>query len=795
MPDFSEFAKTIWKLHYQTVDKDGSVEESPSQVISRICNAYSQEKMDKKLCEKLYKLQMNRYFSFNSPVYYNLGTGYKQNLAACFVGDIEDSLDSIGEWNKIAMLVFQTGAGIGLPIWKLRSFGASLGDGGKKNMIREDDAGNMFFAGPASSGSVSYMRIFDAAGQTVKSANKRRAAIMMTMMDSHPDLLKFIEVKTGDERVYHQNMNLSVLCTDKFMKAVQEDKEWELKWNGSLYKTLPAKNLMKQIAEAAWDWADPGVLFYDTINRDNLAPSMGPIECTNPCGEQPLHPNTTCNLGSINLYQLAKTMKLKKDKLEEGEIKRFLDRIGEIVVTITPFMDKNIDICEYPHKVFEENSKKIRNLGIGLSGLAEMLAYLRIPYTSSEGRELAKLIMARMTISAWIASYSLSEKEGCAPIFKRKESRDAYKNMLERYSKSIKHNGWTRFSADVRAELETDLQLLSKLTAEDKFPRNTSVTTVAPTGNTGLAFDSGTTGCEPIFALAYKRRITQEDGSYKEVTITDPEFKQALEEYGITLAPSKIIAAEGKVGKLTLPRTLREVFATSSEIDWRERIAMQAALQTFCTSAISSTINLPSSTTKDEVEDIIVEAYRSGCKGITLFRQGCKIEGILSTSNAQANKDFERPIVMSGSTFKTKMIDAQGHPFNMYITVNEDQYGKPKEVFVNAGGVGTRASASMVALGKLMSGMLQMNEGDIDKIISALQGVKSDDSGRVWLSTTDTKPVNALSMEDCIAKVLQKYHKGYIEEATITECPKCGSESIRRESGCITCASCGWSRC
>ena len=772
---FSKMAKYIFKLHYQRKDVEGEyLEHSPEDVFLRIKRAYmlSDVTFSNTQLDDLFKLQMEQKFSFNSPTYYNLGIQEKPNLAACYVSDLDDHMLDIGDRLMKSMLIFKSGAGVGLPIWRLRPEFASLGDGGR-NIVRTKSG-----ASEGSSGCLSFMELFDKAGEVIKAAGKRRAAIMMVMMCWHPECLNFIKIKSGDKRDKFLNMNLSVGCTDKFMTAVADDKMWNLEWAGRTWETLPARELLGVIAGNAWATGDPGVLFMDTINKQNLVPTLGDIEATNPCGEQPLNPNTSCNLGAINLYKL----------YEKGQsTNSLLANVSSMTHKIMPFLDANIKIAGYPSKEFRENSMYACNTGLGIMGLASLLARHGIPYGSSRALELSSSIMEEITLSAW--EWGVFRNVERAPCFEEKDNQDALKRVVTQYSAMSDHN-------------KDRWDLLLTNFEKGMYPSNASVSTVAPTGSTGLAFDSITGGCEPIFALSYKRTIREQENTAT-FTIIDDSLHKALEEKDIELTKEmeETISKEGSIENTSLPDAIKEVFKTAHQIPWQARVSMQAALQEFCTSGVSGTVNLPESATVEDIGRVYETAYAKGCKGITVFRDKCWVQGVLNVgSKPKITKErTERLSVLKGRTFKGSLSNSEGSKKNVYVTANEDEDTSPIEVFIQVGNAGSVEAAYNQALGRLISDMLQSGMS-VDRIIKRMVDIRSNEVGFCYLTNHDSKPVSAHSVPDLVAKFLRR---AYVDTKEIVEdsgmkCPSCGRNTYKRTpDGCKECNNpdCGLRNC
>jgi len=781
---YSPQALFIHELHYQARDnKSQLVEKSPSDVFNRIGNAYLKHGVPKKIIKSFKELSADQIAVLSSPIYYNLGITENPILAACFVSDLKDSMVDIGKTWATCLLIFKAGAGVGIPIWHLRPEGASLGDGGLE------------IAGPSgSSGPNSFMTAYHNAGDIVMAAGKRRAAILCSMMCWHPDVEKFISIKApGPNRDKYTNMNLSVLCTDEFMRKVREKAEWNLAWEDKIWSTTRADLLLKKMAHHAWQTGDPGILFYDRINMDNFAPQLGPMDTTNPCGEQPQNPNTSCNLVANNLYAMFKKYEIRKEAHRKEAIRK---RVNESVKVLMPLANANVDLSHYPTPEFTENSRYMRNTGVGLLGFAEGLAHLGIPYASEKGRDIAMAVMEEITLAAYEWSLEESKKSGPAPCFEDIQGQDAFQKIMNRYLEHAKEQN--KRTAGQIGHVER-WEAIIKEAEKGHYPRNASVSTIAPNGNTGVAFDAWTGGAEPIYALHYERSIRERElNQTKKIVLTDPEFLAALKERGINLPIETIVEAKGRAGGLPIPEDLKEIFATSHEIHWKDRVNMQAAFQLFCTSGISGTVNCPEETTEEDVMQIYQYAHEKGCKGITIFRDNCMVRGILDAAGRrQELPKYKRPPILHGMTLKAKLYGEAGHR-NAYITINSDSYGRPVEAFIQVGNSGSTENAANQATGRMISGGLQMGV-PVENVIKSHLGIRSAENGRVMLDNTDKKPVAVSSMQDLIAQFLRRQ---FVDKVEITledggmECPMCKHLTlIDRGDGCPECSHCDFKSC
>jgi ribonucleoside-diphosphate reductase alpha chain len=495
------------------------------------------------------------------------------------------------------------------------------------------------------------------------------------------------------------------------------------------------------------------------------------------CGEQTLNRDTSCNLGAINLHALASMNGYQHLQNSRSD---FLSLVSGVAREVLPFLDMNVDITSYPDERFENNSKFARNVGLGISGFGEMLAYASIPYDSLLAQTVGEQIMQELTLSAWEWGCSAAKTLGHAPCFDVQENQDAYKRVMQHYS-SLEGADTERWGRLIEAA------------DAGTFPRNSNVTTIAPTGNTGFAFDTGTGGCEPIFALAYKKEVT----GGKTLHMFDTEFEKYVKDHDLDISMDDVVAAHGRADKLDkLPDEGKQVFRTAREIGWQERVRVQAALQKFCTSAISSTVNLPEETPVETVLDIYKLAYKMGCKGITLYRPGW-VQGVMTTGGEKRlGKKPKRPIRLSGDTFKIKLA-MSGREHKVYVTINQDTEGDPVEVFVNIGDSGSELQAWAQALGRLISLGLQVGIKP-GLIVKHVIGIHGSMYGWTRLSEEDEKPISIKSGPAVVGHLIKRHYvdkEEAIEEIGADLCPQCQARAfVADRDGCWHCKNCDYSR-
>lgn len=690
------------------------------------------------LKQKFFHIMDKLEFLPNSPTLMNAGRELQQ-LSACFVLPIPDSMEGIFDAVKNAALIHKSGGGTGFSFSRLRP---------KNDVVRS--------TGGVASGPVSFLKVFNSATEAVKQGGTRRGANMGILRVDHPDILDFITCKQDNQEI--TNFNISVGITEAFMKAVETDEEYDLinPRTNEAVRRLRARDVFSLIVESAWKNGEPGIVFLDRINRANPTPKLGEIESTNPCGEQPLLPYESCNLGSINLSKF----------VEQGTVN--WDRLRDVVHTAVHFLDNVIDANRYPLPEIETMTKGNRKIGLGVMGFADMLIKLGIPYNSEEALSMAEKVMGFIQHEGRAASIALAQERGSFPNFQGSI-----------YDKS-------------------------------GVPgiRNATITTIAPTGTISLIAGTSS-GIEPLFAVAYTRTVMDND----QLVEVNPLFEAVAKERGF-YSPElmRTVAAQGTVAHIKeIPDDVRRVFVTAHEISPAYHVRMQAAFQKYTDNAVSKTVNLPNAATTDDVAEVFWQAYREGCKGVTVYRDGSRSGQVLSVKpkkteaevagqlsgsceNAQPQATVRpRPPVTYGRTIRIPT--AHG---NMYVTINEDEYGIC-EVFAQTGKSGGDAAANNEAIARLISIALRAGIPPED-IIKQLRGIRS--STPVWFNGG-----LVLSGPDGIAIALEQYlhYKRTGKEMTkittavdlaapVGECPDCGGP-LQHEEGCTICHQCGYSKC
>ncbi len=587
-------AVMVLAARYLKRDENRRIIETPSQLFRRVAHAmadvdtkYGANDADvRKTEEEFYQLLVKSEFMPNSPTLMNAGLDLGQ-LSACFVLPVGDSMEEIFDAVKYQALIHKTGGGTGFSFSRLRP---------KGDLVKSTSG--------VASGPVSFMKVFDAATAEIKQGGKRRGANMGILRVDHPDILDFIMLKEREGIL--TNFNISVAVTDKFMEAVKNNSDYELlnPRNHTIAGKLNARAVWNLIVTMAWKTGDPGVIFIDKINasESNPVPSIGPVESTNPCGEQPLYPYDSCNLGSINL---AKMVKEDRDNVEVD-----WQKLRETIWKCTHFLDNVIDANKYPIPEIEAMSKKVRRIGLGVMGWADLLIEMNIAYNSKEALKLAESIMKFISDEGRKASGELAKQRGSFPEFEN----------------SIwKKRGYAAM-------------------------RNSTVTTIAPTGTISIIAGCSQ-GIEPLFAIAYKRNVSESLG-YSLVEV-NPLFEQrAMEEGYYSEELMQKIQKSWSIHQISeIPETDKRVFVTSHDISPEWHVRMQAAFQKYTDNAVSKTINFPYTATPHDVEKAYLLAYDTGCKGITIFRDQSRVNQVITTveklDNGDQNNGLESPLTVA----------------------------------------------------------------------------------------------------------------------------------------------------
>jgi len=837
-PQLTPTGEYIARNNYLKRDDNGQVCETPKEMFWRIAHniasadlLYGSKLEMERTREEFYYLLSSLEFVPNTPTLAN-AAGKLQQLSACFVLPIEDNMDSIGRTLWQTMMIHKTGGGTGFSFSRLRPRGS---------IVRS--------TGRTSSGAIYFMWMYADATDRVQQGGYRRGANMGVMQINHPDILRWMTIKSVESII--NSFNLSVGITDEFMKQVEKDSlfapeglkpqeeeisevvnaiqtvlrnpdlnfgdrvlafEKEVDRLRSLLEAkepeegyglinpdtkqvevrLNARKVFELIGRIAWEKGDPGVIFIDRINKDNPTPQLGPIEATNPCGEQPLLPYESCNLGAINLSRMVKVG-------EAGSLEIDYERIKEMVTKAVHFLDNVIDMNHYPLAEIDEMTKGNRKVGLGVMGWAGMLVQLGIAYNSQEAYRLAEEVISFIRGAARETSCKLAKIRGVFPNFKG--------SIYDSQSPHFK--------------------------GEALLLRNAALTTIAPTGTTSMLADVNS-GIEPFFALCYKKNIVNGD----QVETLNPYFVQVAQEKGFWSEElvEKVKNNKGSVRGLSeIPEEVQKIFPIAADISTQDHILMQAAFQRGgVDNAISKTINMPSDATVENVIEAYRLAYEEGCKGVTIYRDQSRKKQILITEQSKeiqttvgvTAKDGEalkpRPVKVEGATYKIET------PLgNAFITVNHDAAGNPFEVFITIGKAGSEVAAMAEGLGRMISTTLRFGNHlppieRAKEIIEQLRGIGGARS--VGFGANRVR-----SLPDAVAKAIG-IHFGLIEYGTgiseqvkqngefkISEtpseslevktnqiplfnrhkdiCPGCGEATLIFEEGCKKCYTCGYSEC
>jgi len=737
--DLKENALHVLKRRYLKKDKQGNIIETPVEMFRRVARAIASAEIiyepeaDAGIWEdKFYQLMASLEFLPNSPTLMNAGRELGQ-LSACFVLPIEDSMESIFEAVKNTALIHKSGGGTGFSFSRLRP--------------ERDRVGS---TGGIASGPVSFMRAFDVATDVIKQGGTRRGANMAILSVYHPDIISFITSKENLTAL--TNFNISVAVTAGFMEAVKANNDYELlnPHTGVAIGNLNAREVFDKIVSLAWQTGDPGIVFIDRINEGNPTPHLGSIESTNPCGEQPLLPYESCNLGSINLSKMLQS--------KNGAVVVDYSRLAGVVITAVRFLDNVIDVNKFPLSEIEEMTKKTRKIGLGVMGFADMLIQMGIPYNSEEALTVASDIMGFIDEEARKASVKLAEERGAFPAFEG----------------SI---------YDIAGGLKI---------------RNASRTTIAPTGTLSLIAGCSS-GIEPLFALSYTRNIL--DGT--RMIEVNPHFEATARQGGYYSEElMKQLASGAHLSDIDdIPEESKRLFVAAHEIDTNWHVKMQAAFQRNTDNAVSKTVNFPKDAKKEDIARVYVMAYEEGLKGITIYRDGSREGQVLTTGQTDTPAEVavlsprKRSRRTSGATEKVNT--GCGH---LYVTVNSDELGIC-EVFSHLGKAGGCASAQLEATCRLIS--LALRSGvKVSSVAKQLKGIRCPS-----IAWEEGKSI--LSCADAIASVLERYIKsdenrsekdvkpvqdyGLVKNIA-GQCPDCGSVLVFQE-GCFICPGCGYTKC
>lgn len=688
------------------------------------------------------------------------GTGRDVTLFNCFVlGTIPDAMDGIFNALREAALTLQRGGGIGQDFSTIRPRGAPV-------------AG----VGATASGPVSFMDVWDAMCRTIMSAGSRRGAMMACLRADHPDIEEFIAAKQTPGRL--TSFNLSVLVPDALMAAVKADAEWNLVFEGRVWRSLPARALWARIMRATYDGAEPGVIFIDRINRENNLAYCETISATNPCGEQPLPPYGACLLGSVNLAKLVRDPFGENPRLD-------LAALEGLTATAVRMLDNAITVSRFPLEAQRHEAMTKRRIGLGVTGLADALIFCKTRYGTPESLALVRQWLQTLSHAAYRASALLAREKGAFPLF----DKHAY---LERPHIAA-------LPDDIRAAIAAH------------GIRNGLLTSIAPTGTISLLAGNVSSGIEPVFAFEYTRKVLGADGSRDAWQVSDYALRRFREKFGAHAA-------------------LPEYFVTAQTLAPEDHLAVQAAAQPFIDSAISKTINLPAAISFDDFTHVYADAWALGCKGCTTFRPSPVRGSVLATeapapvpSENEAEPELplplpdprpdhdphkggvvymtrplERPAALPGRTYKIKWQDSD-HAF--YITINDverDGRVRPFEIFINSKNM--EAYAWALALTRMISAVFRRG-GDVSFVVDELKAI-FDPRGGQWAGgryvPSLLAAIGGVIEQHMIAIGFLDRRAGPVPDeggGQARFCPRCGDGGLVRQEGCDSCFSCGYSRC
>jgi ribonucleoside-diphosphate reductase alpha chain len=767
----SENARTVLERRYLKKDNQGAPVETPEEMVARV--AYNIALADGlyygaipevvlRGAETFYAMISSLEFLPNSPTLMNAGRELQQ-LSACFVLPVEDSMDSIFDAVKHTALIHKSGGGTGFSFSRLRP----------KNDVVKSTKG-------ISSGPISFMTVFDAATETIKQGGTRRGANMGILRVDHPDVMDFISCKAKNDRL--NNFNISIALTEEFMKAVEADADYSLvnPHSKQAEGTLKAREVFEKMVDSAWKNGEPGMIFIDRINRDNPTPKIGAIESTNPCGEQPLLPYESCNLGSINLLTMLAG--------ENGSTRIDYDRMKKTVHDAVHFLDNVIDMNNYPLAEIRQMTVGNRKIGLGVMGFADMLIRLGIPYDSDEALAVGQEVMSFIQDESQAASANLARERGTFP----------------------------NYAVSIFPE------------KSDVPRRNATTTTIAPTGTISI-IAGVSSGIEPVFALSYVRNVMDKD----HLVEGHPLFEAEMKRRGIyTVDLMTKISEAGSLHAIDgLPEEIKRVYVTAHDISPEAHLRMQAAYQKYVDNAVSKTVNFPAEATRDDIRKVFVLAYKLGCKGVTVYRDKSRDEQVLNIGGVNAKEAPENSAAVAAAVQEVGgFVSPRPRPDTLigvtreiatscgklYVTINRDEQGI-FEVFNQMGKAGGCAASQSEAIGRLVS--LALRSGvQPDTIIKQLKGISCHLPS--WGGNGD----KILSCADAVAKAIEWYvesvdklfagatsrtpgevaaaaaaatvnrKRNASDEIARGACPDCGSQ-VERQEGCLKCRSCGFSEC
>jgi ribonucleoside-diphosphate reductase alpha chain len=780
MPQVAAISQQIWDMKYRLkAPGGGAVDRTIEDSWRRVAAALAEAEQDKALwAERFYEAMADFKFLPAGRILAGAGTKRNVTLFNCFVmGTIPDDMSGIFEHLREAALTMQQGGGIGYDFSTLRPKGAPVKG-----------------VGADASGPLTFMDVWDAMCRTIMSAGHRRGAMMATMRCDHPDIEAFIEAKREAGRL--RMFNLSVLVTDAFMTAIKEDAPWELKFGGTTFKVLAARDLWDRIMRATYAYAEPGVIFIDRINRRNNLYYCETISATNPCGEQALPPYGACLLGSINLAVLVRDPFTEAARLDIAELER-------LVPLAVRMMDNVTDVSNYPLEQQRRQATAKRRIGLGVTGLADALIMCGARYGSSAAVALTETWMKALQRAAYLASAELAAEKGAFPLY------DAEKYLA---GESV-----GELDEEVRGSIKTH------------GVRNALVTSIAPTGTISLFADNVSSGLEPVFSFRYTRNVLMPDGSRVSEEVTDYAYRQFRRLKGETTP-------------------LPEAFVDAQQLTPADHVVMQAAVQKYIDASISKTINCPADLSFEAFKDVYLQAYELGCKGCTTYRPNEITGAVLEVKDARKavalqqpelplsppapakprdvyeaggvvymTQPLDRPEALPGRTYKLRWPESE---HAIYVTLNDivqDGRRRPFEIFINSKNM--EHYAWTVGLTRMISAVFRRG-GDVSFVVEELKAV-FDPRGGSWMGghyvpsllaaigevieqhmiDIGFMPDPARERRETVEALAQRKVANLpppgsdAPELRLSRCPKCSQPSLIRQEGCDLCTSCGYSKC
>ena len=741
-------AEQIWDMKYRLKNAEGEpVDQTVDDTWRRVARALAEGEAEE---AGFFAALEDFRFLPAGRITAGAGTGRNVTLFNCFVmGTIPDSMGGIFDQLREAALTMQQGGGIGYDFSTIRPKGADV-----KGVAAD------------ASGPLSFMDVWDAMCRTIMSAGSRRGAMMATMRCDHPDIEDFISAKSDPARL--RMFNMSVLVTDDFMQAVRDGTSWDLKFGGTVYHTVEARDLWNRIMRATYDYAEPGVIFIDRINRMNNLGYCETISATNPCGEQPLPPYGACLLGSVNLARLVEAPFEEGAHLDSGALK-------DLVTTAVRMMDRVVDVSRFPLEAQRQEAQAKRRIGLGVTGLADALLMLGLRYGSDAAVAQTESWMREIAHAAYWASVELAKEKGAFPLF----DADAY------------------LASPTLMAMDDDLRAAIR----EHGIRNALLTSIAPTGTISLYAGNVSSGIEPVFAYAYTRKVLQNDGTRSEEEVVDYAVQMWRDKFG--------------------DRELPDYFVNAQTLAPMDHVRMQAAAQKWVDSSISKTINVPEDISFDDFKDVYLAAWDAGCKGCTTYRPNAVTGSVLTVSEGSdavpeadrgadviyMSEPLDRPRALEGQTYKLKW---PGSEHAIYITVNDlvvNGHRRPFEVFINSKNM--EHFAWTVALTRMISAVFRRG-GDVSFVVEELKAV-FDPRGGAWMEGKYVPSILA-----AIGGVLEQHmvKTGFMAGVGLglksdpkadvvalgdgprgPACPACGQYDMRMVEGCMTCGACGHSKC